>query len=157
MSPETPQKERLSVTSRLAPAFLRSIIATVILAGSNPVSAAPAERKTPSSEKKESVSDSVSQKCMFTGYLKVDGNKIQAETLCYKEENRFVLKNTILLPDESKHYMIPKTDAYFYIGVNGEPIVSFIKDGERTNGMLRKAEKGGFSFEVYIDWIYPDK
>jgi hypothetical protein len=156
MSQETPQKERLSVISRLAPAFLRSVITAVILAGGSPVSAAPMEKNNLFSEEKESTSGSTSRECMLNGYLKVDGNKIQAETLCHKEGNRFVLKNTVLLPDGLKHYNISGTNAYFYIGVNGEPLVSFIKEGRRTNGMLRNTEKGGFSFAHLIDFIYPD-
>jgi len=84
--------------------------------------------------------------------LELADDTLELEARC-SQGKKIIIGDLVLTPDEEGHYKLPNSDVYFYISETGRPLISFIKDGKRKTGMLRKIDEGKYSFEPYLRFL----
>ena len=92
------------------------------------------------------------KRCGLTGTLKISGRSIMLQAVCIQGK-KLTIGELLLLPDKSGHFNIPRTNAYFYLSDDGEPVLSFVEDGQRMSGMMKQDEDGTYSFDQYLEFI----
>jgi hypothetical protein len=162
MSPEAHREHSscLHLSSPLLRNVIMAVLASISLtSGAKEALSAPKDQqqlntplksKNPSKPDKSKITEE-QQRCGLTGTLKLSGKSVMLQAVCIQGK-QLSIGEVLLLHDKSGHFNIPRTNAYFFLSDDGEPALSFIKNGERVTGMM-KCENGTCSFDQYLEFI----